>query len=63
MFKQTPICGRRRVVKLIDNHDVECIWSEPIEIHLGKRLNGRKHVPPLVGSVAVHIQFAKVSGP
>ena len=63
MFEQPPIRRRRRVVKLVDNHDVERSRIELLQIHLGQRLNGGKHVPPLVGPVAVHVEFAEVSRP
>src|SRR3954463_9877584 len=51
------------MMKLVDNHDVERGRIEVLQIDLRERLNGRKDVPPLVGPVTVHVQFAEVSRP
>src|SRR3954453_19623110 len=51
------------MMELVDNHDVKRGWIEVLQIDLCERLNGRKHMPPLVGPVTVHVQFTKVSRP
>ena len=51
------------MMELVDNHDVERSRIEVLQIDLCERLNGRKHMPPLVGPVTVHVQFAEVSRP
>ena len=61
MFEQPPIRRRRRMMELVDNHDVERGRIELRQIDLRQGLNGRKHVPPLVGPVAVHVELAEVS--
>src|SRR3954471_18574496 len=50
-------------MELVDNHDVERGRIEVLQIDLCERLNGRKHMPPLVGPVTVHVQFAEFSRP
>ena len=49
VLEQPLVRRRRRVVELVDDHDVERVRIEPLEVHLCQRLDGREHVPPLVG--------------
>src|SRR5688572_16975167 len=61
MVEQPPIRRRRRMMELVDNHDVESGRIELRQIDLTEGLNGSKYVPPLVGLMAVHVEFAEVS--
>jgi len=60
VFEQPPIRGRRCMMELVDNYDVERGRIEMLQIDLRERLNGRKHVPPLVGLVAVDVEFTEI---
>ena len=43
--EQPPIARRGRVVKLVDDHDVEVLRAKPVDVLLGDRLDHREHVP------------------
>ena len=51
------------MMELVDNHDVERGGIEVLQIDLCERLNGRKHVPPLVGPVSVDVEFTEIPRP
>ena len=61
MFEQPSIRRRRRMMEFVDNHDIERVRIELLQIGPCERLNGREHVPPLVGPVAVHVEFTEIS--
>ena len=47
-------------MKLIDDDDVEGVRVQIIGLQLRQRLDGRKHVPPLVGPVPIHVELSEV---
>ena len=47
-------------MELVDDDDVEGVGVQISGLQLCQRLNGRKHVPPLVGPVPIHVELAEV---
>lgn len=48
------------MMKLVDDDDVEGVRAQVLHLHPLQRLDGRKHVPPLVGPVPIHVELAEV---
>ena len=63
MFEQPSIRRRRRMMEFVDNYDIERVRIELLQVDLSERLNGREHVVPLVGPVAVDVEFTEIPRP
>jgi hypothetical protein len=61
VVQQAVVCRRRSMVELINNHNIEGIRCDLIEIDLSKRLNRRKDVPTLFWPMTLYEQLAEGS--
>ena len=59
MLQQAPVRRRRRMVEFVDDHDIERVGLNVVEIDLCQRLNRGEDVSSLFRSMAIDEQLAE----